>query len=80
MYLDRWQGDRPSFSVEFNADRDGITLSDGGHFETKGLMETLVPQKTEPETEVTLTVAELVAKALPLIPDMEIELELTAAE
>ncbi len=52
------QGDRLSFSVEFDADRDEITLSDGEHFETKGLTETLFPQKAEPETEVTLTVAE----------------------
>ena len=52
------QGDRLSFSLEFDADKDAITISDGEHFETKGLMETLFPQKTEPKTEVTLTVAE----------------------
>ena len=52
------QGDRLSFSLEFDADRDAITISDGEHFETKGLMETLFPQKTEPKTEVKLTVAE----------------------
>ncbi len=52
------QGDRLSFSVEFDVDRDEITISDGEHFETKGLTETLFPQKAEPETEVTLTVAE----------------------
>ena len=51
------QGDRLSFSLEFDADKDEITISDGEHFETKGLTETLFPQKTEPETEVTLTVA-----------------------
>ena len=52
------QGDKLSFSLEFDADKDEITISDGEHFETKGLTETLFPQKTEPETEVTLTVAE----------------------
>ncbi len=52
------QGDRLSFSLEFDADKDEIIISDGEHFETKGLMETLFPQKTEPKTEVTLTVAE----------------------
>lgn len=52
------QGDKLSFSLEFDADKDEIIISDGEHFETKGLTETLFPQKTEPETEVTLTVAE----------------------
>ena len=52
------QGDRLSFSLEFDVDKDEITISDGEHFETKGLTETLFPQKTEPEAEVTLTVAE----------------------
>ena len=52
------QGDRLSFSVEFDADRDEITISDGEHFETKGLTETLFPEKAELEKEVTLTVAE----------------------
>ena len=52
------QGDKLSFSLEFDADKDEIIISDGEHFETKGLTETLFPQKAEPETEVTLTVAE----------------------
>ncbi len=52
------QGDKLSFSLEFDADKDEIIISDGEHFETKGLTETLCPQKAEPETEVTLTVAE----------------------
>lgn len=52
------QGDKLSFSVEFDADKDEIILSDGEHFDTKGLTETLFPQNTKPETEVTLTVAE----------------------
>ena len=49
------QGDKLSFSLEFDADKDEIIISDGEHFETKGLTETLFPQKTEPETEVTIT-------------------------
>ena len=52
------QGDRLSFSLEFDADKDAITISDGEHFDTKGLTETLFPQKAAPKTEVTLTVAE----------------------
>ena len=52
------QGDKLSFSLEFDADKDEIIISDREHFETKGLTETLFPQKAEPETEVTLTVAE----------------------
>lgn len=52
------QGDKLSFSLEFDADKDELILSDGEHFDTKGLTETLFPKKAEPETEVTLTVAE----------------------
>ena len=52
------QGDKLSFSLEFDADKDEIIISDGELFETKGLTETLFPQKAVPETEVTLTVAE----------------------
>ena len=52
------QGDKLSFSLEFDADKDEIIISDGEHFETKGLTETLFPQKAELETEVKLTVAE----------------------
>lgn len=43
------QGDDLTFSVEFDADKDEITISDGEHFNTKGLTETLFPQKAGPE-------------------------------
>ncbi len=52
------QGDKLSFSLEFDADKDEIIISDGEHFDTKGLTETLFPQKADPETEVTLTITE----------------------
>lgn len=52
------QGERMSFSVEFDADNDEIIISDGEHFEHKGLAETLFPEQKEKETEITLMVSE----------------------
>ncbi len=50
------QGDRLSFSIEFNEETDQITIFDGEKLEQKGLRATLYPEQVE--TEVTLTVAE----------------------
>lgn len=52
------QGERMSFSVEFDADNDEIIISDGEHFEHKGLAETLFPEQKEKEAEVILMVSE----------------------
>lgn len=52
------QSERLSFSVEFDADNDEIIISDGEHFEHKGLAETLFPEQKEKEAEVTLMVSE----------------------
>lgn len=52
------QGKRLLFSVEFDADNDEIIISDGEHFEHKGLTETLFPEQKEKEAEVTLMISE----------------------
>ncbi len=49
------QGEKLLFSVEFDADKDEIVLSDGEHFEHRGLIETLFGQLGEKEMKVTLT-------------------------
>ena len=41
------QGDKLLFSLDFNVDRDEIVISDGEHFERKGLRETLSPRGAE---------------------------------
>lgn len=41
------QGEKLLFSVNFDADRDEITISDGEHFETKGLKETVAEKKMQ---------------------------------
>lgn len=52
------QSDRLAFSVEFDADRDEIVISDGDSFEHKVLSETIPQEQKDKKVEVTLTVAE----------------------
>lgn len=52
------QSDRLVFSVEFDADRDEIVISDGDSFEHKVLSETIPQEQRDKKVEVTLTVAE----------------------
>ena len=52
------QSGRLAFSVEFDADRDEIVISDGDSFEHKVLSETVPDEQKDKNVEVTLTVAE----------------------